>query len=67
MDGTGQYPAYAADIAGETHKALDALRTDPMHRRRYDDFVAAMVYGERPEFGEALATVVGLTEAIWQP
>ena len=24
-----QYPAYAADIAGETRKALDALRTDP--------------------------------------
>ena len=34
-----QYPAYAADIAGETRKALDALRTDPLHRRRYDDFV----------------------------
>lgn len=27
-----QYPAYAADIAGETRKALDALRDDPVHR-----------------------------------
>jgi hypothetical protein len=31
-----QYPAYHADIAGETQKALDALRTDPVHRERYD-------------------------------
>ena len=45
-----QYPAYAADIAGETRKALDALRTDPAYRSRYDDFVIAMAYGERPEF-----------------
>jgi len=55
-----QYPAYEADIAGETRKALAALRADPLHRRRYEDFVAAMVYGERPEFDEALATVDSL-------
>ena len=41
-----QFPAYTADIAGETCRALDALRTDPTHARRYADFVAAMVYGE---------------------
>ena len=57
-----QYPAYEKDIAGETRKALAALRSDPLHRRRYEDFVAAMVYGERPEFEEALATVTGLAE-----
>ena len=55
-----QYPAYAADIAGETHKALDALRTGRLHRERYDSFVATMVYGERPEFRGAMATVSGL-------
>ena len=27
-----QYPAYAADIAGETRKALDALRTGTAYR-----------------------------------
>ncbi|MDT7555511.1 MAG: hypothetical protein QOI16_4618 [Pseudonocardiales bacterium] len=27
-----QYPAYAADIAGETQKTLKALQTDPAHR-----------------------------------
>jgi hypothetical protein len=61
-----QYPAYAADIAGETRKALDALRTGPLHRRRYDDFMAGMVYGERPEFITALATVVALAKKMIQ-
>jgi hypothetical protein len=58
-----QYPVYAADIAGETGKTLKALNTDPVHRDRYNRFVAAMVYGERPEFGAAMATVVELAEA----
>jgi len=52
-----QYPAYETDIAGETRKALDALRTDPLHRARYAGFVADMVYGERAEFDEAMETV----------
>jgi Nucleotidyl transferase AbiEii toxin, Type IV TA system len=57
-----QYPAYAVDIAGETQKALDALRTNPAYRSRYRDFVVAMAYGERPEFGPAFETVVMLAE-----
>jgi hypothetical protein len=61
-----QYPAYAADIAGETAKAINALQADPSHRKRYDDFVAAMVYGEQTEFGAAIDTVLGLTEALLQ-
>jgi hypothetical protein len=61
-----QYPAYAADIAGETRKALGALRTDPTYRTRYDDFVIAMAYGERPEFDAALASVVALAEKATQ-
>ncbi len=60
-----QYPAYRDDIAGETQKALDALRSDPVYRRRYDDFVFGMVYGERAEFETAIATVIGLTEDVW--
>jgi hypothetical protein len=59
-----QYPAYAADIAGETGKALIALRTDPAHRKRFDDFVSAMVYGESSEFITAFATVEELAEAM---
>jgi predicted nucleotidyltransferase component of viral defense system len=57
-----QYPAYHADIAGETRKALDGLRTDPIHRARYTEFVAAMVYGEKAEFDDALATVTAMTQ-----
>lgn len=52
-----QYPAYAADIAGETRKGFDALRTDPVHRERYDRFVAAMVYGDRVEFRKSVQTI----------
>jgi hypothetical protein len=55
-----QYPAYAIDIAGETRKALDALRSDPAYRDRYARFLADMVYGEKPEFDEAMRTVTSL-------
>jgi Nucleotidyl transferase AbiEii toxin, Type IV TA system len=60
-----QYPAYAADIAGETKKALVALRSDPLHRERYSRFVADMVYGERGEFDEAIATVTVMADHAW--
>ncbi len=58
-----QHPAYGTDIPGETRKSLEALRNNPLHRQRYDGFLADMVYGERPEFDEALATVMTLAEA----
>jgi predicted nucleotidyltransferase component of viral defense system len=59
-----QYPAYAADIPGETRKAIDALQSDPVYRSRYGDFAIAMAYGERPEFDTALGSVVGLAKKI---
>ena len=55
-----QYPAYAMDIPGETRKALEALRTDPLHRQRYTQFLADMVYGERVAFSAALEVVTAL-------
>ena len=61
-----QYPAYTADIAGETRKALDALQTDPIHCQCYEDFVNGMVYGERMEFNAALGTVTALIEKSFQ-
>ena len=57
-----QYPAYHADPAGETRKALDALQTNPVHRARYTDFVAAMVYGEQAGFDDAMATVTAAAQ-----
>jgi hypothetical protein len=62
-----QHPAYAADIAGETRKALDALRADPLYRQRYEMFMADMVYGEKPVFDEAIGTVVALAERAVVP
>ncbi len=61
-----QDPAYAADIEGETRNTIVALQTDPTYRQRYDDFVAAMVYGERWAFDEAVGTVVGLANEVWK-
>ncbi len=57
-----QDPAYAADRAGVTREVLAAIQTDPVYRARYYAFMAAMVYGERPEFDDAMATVVALAE-----
>ncbi|TWB21127.1 nucleotidyl transferase AbiEii/AbiGii toxin family protein [Nitrospirillum bahiense] len=59
-----QYPAYRDDIAGETRKALDAIRTAPLFRERYERFLAAMVYGERPGFEEAVGTVGELVKGM---
>jgi len=59
-----QYPAYADDPASETRKALEALRTDPTHARRYADFIAAMVYGEQTAYGTAMDTVTALAAAL---
>ena len=55
-----QYPAYVADSAGETRKAINALRSVPAYRERYDSFVAAMVYGEQASFVDAMTTVTSL-------
>jgi hypothetical protein len=60
-----QYPAYAADIAGETGKALDTLNNVPEHRERYDRFVADMAYGERPAFATAMQSVNDLAKTAW--
>jgi hypothetical protein len=59
-----QYPAYASDPVAETRLALEALHTDPMHQQRYNDFISAMVYGEKIEFASALATVTELAERM---
>ncbi len=59
-----QYPAYAADIRGETRKALAALQTVPIYRERYARFMMTMVYGERPGFDKAIETVVSLARRV---
>jgi hypothetical protein len=44
--------------------ALEALYIDPTHLRHCDDFVSAMVYGEKIEFVAAFATVTELAETM---
>ena len=60
-----QYPAYAEDTAAETRKAIQALRSDRTHERRYRSFVSAMVYGEKPEFSQAFRVVIDLAAQVW--
>jgi hypothetical protein len=62
-----QYPAYVADMPGETRKALAALQADPIHRERYANFMADMVYGERAVFTEAMETVNLLVAHLTEP
>jgi len=57
-----QYPAYHADFSGETRKAIAAIETEPFYRGNYASFIESMVYGERPEFAEAFATVQELAD-----
>ncbi len=59
-----QYPAYAADIVGETQAAIAALQSDQIYRQRYNDFIMAMVYGDRPEFDTALGVVIDQAEIL---
>lgn len=60
-----QHPAYRADITGETRKALVFLQGDPAVAARYNDFVAAMVYGDPGTFTDAIETVAALVDEAW--
>lgn len=57
-----QYPAYG--VAGETRKALEALRADPLHAERYTRFLADMVFGERVGFRKAMESVDELASPL---
>jgi predicted nucleotidyltransferase component of viral defense system len=59
-----QYPAYRDDPMGETRKAMDALTRDPLYREQYATFLANMVYGDAPDFADALATVERLVQRL---
>jgi predicted nucleotidyltransferase component of viral defense system len=59
-DGTefkNQYPTYLTNIIRETQKALKAIAAEPVYRQEYSSFVDSMVYGDRPSFDDAFATV----------
>lgn len=60
-----QYPDYVVDAGGETRKALAFLLADPGVRRRYESFVANMVYGEPVAFGAAMRTITSMVDDTW--
>nr|WP_294544295.1 hypothetical protein [uncultured Rhodopila sp.] len=60
-----QCPACAADIPGETRKALGTLQTGRAYRARYDRFVADIAHGERPGFSAAIRRVADLAVTAW--
>jgi len=60
-----QFPAYFADIAGESRKAIDAWTQPHAGRDLYFNFVAAMVYGAQVDFKDAMSTTVAMVDAAW--
>ena len=61
-----QYPAFAADIIGETRSAIIALQSDDLYRQRYNEFLAAMVYGDQTDFRLAVGTVLRFAETVFE-
>ena len=54
-----QFPAYRENPIAETLRAVTSLVGHPGFASRYADFVRDMVYGDMPEFEEALSTLAG--------
>jgi len=59
-----QFPAYRDDPIAETLRAIDGIVADANFAERYATFLRDMVYGEKPEFKEAVGTVVGFSEQL---
>jgi predicted nucleotidyltransferase component of viral defense system len=59
-----QLPAYRSDSLGATRAAINTLKADPAHTRRFATFQRDMVYGERVEFLPAMAELKALLEAV---
>jgi hypothetical protein len=51
------YDAYKADPASETLATVARMSTDPGVRRDYEALMDGMVYGQQPDFDEAMAVV----------
>ncbi len=64
-DFRSQYPAYLADIPGESRRGLLFWTQPGAGQHLYFNFVAAMVYGEQASFTEALPTLIGLVDDAW--
>jgi len=59
-----QFPAYRDDPVGETLRAIEGIIADTTFSERYAAFLRDMVYGEKPEFKTAVATIQDFFEPL---
>jgi len=59
-----QFPAYKNDPIAETLRAIDGIITDNSFRERYAAFLRDMVYGEKPEYSEAMSTIANFSKLL---
>jgi predicted nucleotidyltransferase component of viral defense system len=59
-----QFPAYREDPIAETIRAVEGLGASREFSDRYNIFLRDMVYGEKPEFETAIATIQGFLKPL---
>jgi len=61
-----QNPEYAANPGEEINRSLDILRTKPLWRERYQDFIENMVFNPdlAPDYGKALNVIADLSKRV---
>ncbi len=59
-----KFPAYRDDPIGETLKGAAILASDSSYAEHYANFLRDMVYGDRPEFSVAMATIEELCQKL---
>lgn len=62
---TGQAPTFAADPENSLIRAAEILMENETYSKQYADFTNAMVYGDKPPYEEALASVQALARDVW--
>lgn len=59
-----KFPAYRDDPIGETLKGAAILAGDGSYAEQYAEFLRDMVYGERPDFRQAMVTIEELCQKL---
>lgn len=61
-----QNPEYAANPAEEINRSLDILRTKPLWRERYQDFIENMLFNpdSAPDYDKALNVIADLSKRV---
>jgi hypothetical protein len=59
-----QFPAYRENSMKQTRCALVALETEHHFAQRCTEFLQLKVYGVKPDFAEAMATIASLVRRL---